>query len=380
MKKIFLLSVTILLFSCATKHENVTVISNVGVFNGLTYTPNMYLAFEGEAIVEISNQPLDYNGAKVIDGTGKTIIPPLLNAHVHAWDKKHLKEALDAGVFAVLDMHNTDQTANDMRRYRDWINYAYYYSSGPGATVPGGHGTEYGFYVPTINDSVSPKKFTEDRIKLGADYIKIMREPIMKTVDFMQTEEVIQTAHVKNKLVVAHVSFPTDAAKLGMQGVDGFAHLWFSKPRANAGQWDSIQKHKSFVVPTLYVTKKVLEEWEVRPWRDEWLEFDEVLKEAKLAYDKGMIILAGTDAPNQGFNFGTDLYEELKLLSKAGIPNTDVLKAATTNISTCFKLKEFGTLEKGKPSSFILINGNPINNISDIEKIEHIWKLGRMIK
>lgn len=380
MKNLFLCFGFLTLISCSPKRENVTVISDVGIFDGNTYKPNMHLAFDSDGIIEISSEPFEFKGATVINGKGKTIIPPLLNAHVHAWNKGHLKEAQDAGVFALLDMHNTDETAKAMRDLRNHIVYAHYYSSGPGATVPGGHGTEYGFYVPTINDSVSSEKFTLDRIKNGADYIKILREPIMNTIDFKQTDEVIRTAHAGKKLVVAHVSFPEDAARLSAQQIDGFAHLWFSKPRANAGQWDSILKSKAFVIPTLYVTKKVLEEWEQRPWRDEWLEFEDVLKEVKLAYDKGMIILAGTDAPNNDFNFGTDLYEELKLLSKAGIPNIDVLKAATTNISTCFKLKEFGALEKGKPASFILINGNPLNNINDIEKMEQIWKLGREIK
>ncbi|HRD40958.1 MAG TPA: amidohydrolase family protein [Bacteroidia bacterium] len=369
----------LILTSCSSKQEKITIISNVGLFDGYSYKSNVNLAFDGEKIIEISEQTLKYKNANEIDGRGKTIIPPLLNAHVHVWRKNDLKEALNAGVFALLDMHNTDSSSVELRGYRNNQDCAYYYSSGPGATVPAGHGTEYGVYVPTINHSVSPQQFIKDRINNGSDYIKIFREPCMPTLNYTQIKEVITTTHTNNKLAVAHVSLAKDAAVIGEQHIDGFAHLWFDTT-ATETQWDSITRYKAFIIPTLYVTTGLVQSWKGKEFIDEWLVEENILKEAKKAYEKGMTILAGTDAPNLNFNYGTDLYQELKLLSKAGIPNIDVMKAATTNVSTCFKLKEFGPLEKGKPSSFILINGNPLHNINDIEKIEGIWKLGRRIK
>ncbi len=71
---------------------------------------------------------------------------------------------------------------------------------------------------------------------------------------------------------------------------------------------------------------------------------------------------------------------ELELLHKAGIPNIDVLRAATSNIYNSFKLKKFETLKKGSKANFILINGNPVERINDIKNIENIWQNGIKIK
>jgi imidazolonepropionase-like amidohydrolase len=348
------------------------VFTNVSFFNGEEYFERVNLILNGNLIVDISTEEIIPEGFVSIDGTGKTIIPPLLNAHVHVWSEEHLKEAMNAGVFALFDMHATDEGAEYLRSFRDSTGYTYYYSSGPGATVPGGHGTQYGITVPTINSNVLPRQFVEDRVKNNADYIKILREPYLPTVSFQQTKIIIEVAHENNKLCVAHVSRLLDALELNSQGVDGFVHIWADESISD-DQLKDLNKDL-FVVPTLYVLMKFLERQGL------YNKFDDVLKDTYQIYKRGIPILAGTDAPNFNFNYGDDLYMELELLQKAGIPNIDVLRAATSNIYNSFKVKEFETLKQGSKASFILINGNPLEDINDIRKIESIWQNGIKIK
>ncbi|MFI5203310.1 MAG: amidohydrolase family protein [Flavobacteriales bacterium] len=379
MQKFLCVLLVVNFISCSSERKKgtITIIKNVNFFDGEKYSENIDIAFHNGFMVKAEED--EYEGTTIIDGKGKTIIPPLLNAHVHVWSKQDLLTAQNAGVFATLDMHTTDYTAYSLRKYRDSTRYAFYYSAGPGATVPGGHGTQYGIAMPTINDSVSPEKFVRDRIMFKSDYIKILREPSMKTINFEQTNQVIKTSHFLSKLCVAHVSVLSDAMRLGSQNIDGFVHIWRRGAITN-DQADSLVRRKIFIIPTLYVIKKSLEIIHREKTRKEYLSFDQVLNETRKLFKKGVPILAGTDAPNFNFNYGSDLYVELKLLSEAGLPNIEVLKAATTNISKCFKLKEFGKLEIGKPASFLMINGNPIKKIEDISKIEGIWKKGKRIK
>ncbi|MGI8892360.1 MAG: amidohydrolase family protein [Bacteroidia bacterium] len=379
-------SVIILLFLCSCQsndnvkesvvslgyENNKIVFANVNFFDGENYFEKVNLILDGNSIVDITTEEIIPEGFISIDGTGKTIIPPLLNAHVHVWSEEHLKEAINAGVFALFDMHTTDEGAEYLRNFRGSTGHAYYYSSGPGATVPGGHGTQYGITVPTINSYISPRQFVEDRVRNNADYIKILREPYLPTVTFEQTKIIIEEAHKNNKLCVAHVSRLADAMELNSQGIDGFVHIWADES-ISEDQLNDLNKDL-FVVPTLYVLMKSLASQGL------YNKFDDVLKDTYKIYKRGIPILAGTDAPNFNFNYGDDLYMEVELLHKAGIPNIDVLRAATSNIYNSFKLKKFETLKKGSKANFILINGNPVERINDIKNIENIWQNGIKIK
>ena len=364
--------ILIFTYSCNSSDKFI-VIKNVNLFDGENYFTDVNVILDSNIIYDVTKEKIWSFGSTVINGKDKTIIPPLLNAHVHVWNKENLREAFNAGVLGLFDMHATEESAAYLKGFRDSVGYAYYYSSGPGATVPGGHGTQYGVYVPTIDSTTSPEKFVEERIRNNADYIKILREPYMVTIDFEQTKKVINTAHKYNKLCVAHVSVLSDAMELASQNVDGFVHIW-SNEKATDAQLDSLSAKKVFIVPTLYVVRKALASWGI------YESFDNVLKDTYEAYLKRIPILAGTDAPNFNFNYGTDLYLELELLHSCGISNIDVLKTATTNISSAFKIKEFGLLKKGSSANFLLIDGNPVNNIKDIRKVASIWLNGQEIK
>lgn len=82
-----------------------------------------------------------------------------------------------------------------LKAFQDSTNYANYLSAGPGATVPSGHGTQFGMPTPTIDSSTSAQAFTLNRVEGGSDYIKILREPSRPTIitnkrvlDYFQTQ------------------------------------------------------------------------------------------------------------------------------------------------------------------------------------------------
>jgi imidazolonepropionase-like amidohydrolase len=88
----------------------------------------------------------------------------------------------------------------------------------------------------------------------------------------------------------------------------------------------------------------------------------------------GVTIVAGTDALA-----GFTLHRELELYAKAGIPNADVLRIATLVPAQILKReKDLGTIEPGKLADFILVDGNPLQNISDIRKVSRVVKDGKV--
>ncbi len=98
--------------------------------------------------------------------------------------------------------------------------------------------------------------------------------------------------------------------------------------------------------------------------------FQKMLEMIKLLYDNGITIVPGTD------DFvGFVLHKELENYSKAGIPNADVLKIATLqSAKVAGKEKEFGSLEPGKVADIIIIDGDPLRQMSDIRRVQTIIK------
>ena len=92
-------------------------------------------------------------GAKVVDGKGKTLLPGLIDCHTHTFTPDHLKQAIVFGVTLELDMF-TDQSFAARMRSEEAAGKADgradLRSAGTLVTAPGGHGTEYGIKIPTI--------------------------------------------------------------------------------------------------------------------------------------------------------------------------------------------------------------------------------------
>lgn len=362
----------------AQSSSSVTIIKNVNVFTGEDYLENVSIVFDNESIIAFSKNTDDYKEAHIIDGTNKTIIPPLVNAHVHVWSSAALKESLQAGIFANLDMHTTDESANSLRAYNDSLGYSKYFSSNAAATVPNGHGTQFGIAVPTINDEVSPEQFVQDRLDANADYIKVIKEPLWATLSEQQTMEVIQAAHKNNVLAVGHSHILKESIILAEQGIDGLVHVWIDK-KSDQETLMTMKESKLFMAPTALVTDALLTLRKNAGRGQNDLSTEEVLQEIKKAHDAGIPILAATDSPNMQFNFSDQLFDEMDLIKKAGLSNIEVLKTATTNTYKAFSLDGFNELKKGSLSNFVLIEGNPITDLKDIRNKKVIYKQGKVV-
>jgi imidazolonepropionase-like amidohydrolase len=94
----------------------------------------------------------------------------------------------------------------------------------------------------------------------------------------------------------------------------------------------------------------------------------------------GVKILAGTDVPNAYVIAGFGLHDELALLVKAGLTPMQALLAATRNPAEYFgELREQGTIEKGKIANLILLDANPLDNITNTTRINAVIQNGKYL-
>ncbi|MGN8067534.1 amidohydrolase family protein [Mucilaginibacter sp. SG564] len=96
--------------------------------------------------------------------------------------------------------------------------------------------------------------------------------------------------------------------------------------------------------------------------------------------DAGVIIAAGTDAGNIGTQHASSLFTELKTMQQAGMSNWQVIQSATINGAKAIgKDKEFGSIEKGKKADLVLLNGNPADQLDNLQKISLVINKGHVI-
>lgn len=102
--------------------------------------------------------------------------------------------------------------------------------------------------------------------------------------------------------------------------------------------------------------------------------FENMLKMLKMLYSSGITFVPGTD------DFpGFALHRELELYARAGVPNKEVLQKATLiSARIAGKESELGSVEVGKKANLILVDGDPVKNISDIRRVEYSMKGGHV--
>jgi imidazolonepropionase-like amidohydrolase len=100
-----------------------------------------------------------------------------------------------------------------------------------------------------------------------------------------------------------------------------------------------------------------------------------LLETVRVLHKAGVPIVAGTDQAVPGFS----LDREIELYVKAGFTPMEAIQAATLVPAQAMGMeKESGTIEAGKRADVILVDGNPLENISDIRKVSTVFAVGRM--
>src|SRR5690606_26429143 len=169
-----------------------------------------------------------------IDGSGMTLLPGLIDAHVHTWGGARA-EALVFGVTTVLDMFSLPDVLPHARQQRESVvptREADLYGAGYLATVEGGHGTQYGLAVPTLASPEQATEWVAARKDEGSDFIKLVREDMSSyregdpqpSLDRATAAAVIAAARAEGMLAVVHVSTLEHAMEALQDGAHGLVH------------------------------------------------------------------------------------------------------------------------------------------------------------
>ncbi|ANH61177.1 amidohydrolase family protein [Dokdonia donghaensis] len=373
-----LLLTLLLVITSISSAQGDFVINNVTLFNGEEILENRSVAVSNGTITKVSKRP--QKAETIIDGQGKFLMPALTNAHVHTWALPQLKEAAQAGVLNLLDMHGMEPMQKAMVDARTSLDGARLYRAGYAATTEGGHGSQYGFPIPTLSKSADAETWVNDRVAAGVDYIKIIVEPWKKTLDKETVAQIIKEAHKASKIAVVHVSNEEDAYNSLISDADGLVHIYHDKPMTDQHLQELVEEKDFFVIPTILTTVLIQPLYFNKTKEETALIEANLLKEVKRLYDAGIPILAGTDPPNANINIGSDLYKELAFFAKAGLPIEAVLASATSLPAEKFFLEGVGYIKKGYKADLLLLEQSPVNDVMKLNTLSHIWKEGTLVE
>ncbi len=385
-------------------------IEGVRVFDGQAWHDDTTVLVDGETIVAVDPGAVAPKTAERIAGEGMTLLPGLIDAHTHVQMPDQLTRAAVFGVTTEIDMFTLPAIAEALRKpATEGPPRAALHSAGILATVPGGHGTEYGFAIPTLTTPDEAQAFVDARIAEGSDFIKIVLDDAHSfggdnpTVDTATLTALIEAAHARDVLAVVHISAQKDAIRAIEAGADGLAHM-FLQPDPGDAFVTAAAEHGVFVTETLAVLFAMCDgtrggalgqdaRIKNRLLPSEFGALSRVFPGAnpgatpcehalattgKLA-QAGVHLLASTDAPNAGTVHGASLHDELALLVKAGLSPTQALEAATAHPAAAFGLDDRGRIAVGKRADLLLVRGDPSTDIEATRAIEGVWTGGRAV-
>ncbi|OYY78785.1 MAG: hypothetical protein B7Y43_04315 [Sphingomonas sp. 28-62-20] len=383
-----------------------TLIKNVTVFDGVQKQIDRSVLIEGSKIIDVNYRGKILPSMRIVDGRGKTLLPGLIDSHVHAYAGQD--DALLFGVTTQLDMFSPPESTRAVRtRMARGDNRAMsdIFTAGFLATVPKGHGTEYGLPVPTLTKPEEADAWVAARLAEGSDYIKIVNEPgtiigrAVPTLDAPTIRALVAAAHQRSKLAVVHAQTLATATESINAGADGLVHLFADQDGGAA--FAKLAKNKgAFIVPTYAVLevfsgrsgtatlldhpalsgllpKPAIDTVRQSFGADRSTKLDGI-EAANLAalVKAGVPILAGTDAGNPGTWYGLSLHREMDLLVKGGLSPVQALSAATAAPAKAFRLTDRGRIATGFKADMMLVEGDPTRAIADVHNIVEIWKDG----
>jgi len=381
-QSVFLISILLVCISCSPKKDYDFVVENVKLFDGnrVFEHANVYVKNGLIAKMDTFKTEIDCNYKYLINGNNKTLIPGLINAHTHPQSRKDLNDAAKAGILTMMDLLRlVEDSIPVFKSLGETSNYSNYFSSGIGADMPNGvfklytHHTNQ--YAPLTKKDV--ESFISDRIKNKADYIKILYDSRLpeKFSDSI-FDKLINEVHKNKLLAITHSELLRDACYEFRHGADIIGHGWVDSLITN-NEIEKWKQREFYIIPTLFLHTKVKKELNLKSYA---LTEEQIIGEIGKLHKAGITIVAGTDAPADNLNFTTDFYKELQLYVRAGMQPIDALKTATINAAKAFKLSDIGIIKENISADFVLVNGDILNNINEIKKIETVWKKGIKIK
>jgi imidazolonepropionase-like amidohydrolase len=378
---------------------------------------NQTIVIQGDKIVSVGSDSAAPAGAQVIDLPNATVLPGLIDAHTHItmttnfgystlgisiprealYGARNARVTLDAGFTTVRNVGASGFTDVALR---DAINAGdvpgpRMLVSGPALSITGGHCDEN--FLPFemhaqaegVADGVEAVQHkTREIIKYGADLIKICAtggvlshgdNPQASQFTLEEMKAIVADAHRLGRKVAAHAHGAQGIRWASEAGVDSIEHGSYIDDAAIA----EMKKNGTYLVPKLYLMDWFFENAEKIGTPAELIaKGHEVMPAARKnvarAFAAGVKVGFGTDAAV--YPHGLNAHE-FAVMVKLGLTPLQAIQAATVNDADLLGWSDkVGTIEAGKWADLVAVDGDPLADVTTLERVKFVMKGGEVIK
>ena len=402
-----------------------TLFTNANLFDGETdeLKQGYHVLVEGTGIREVSDRPLRSASAETVDVKGKTLMPGLIDAHVHVTDHdvsparlqelppswvalkaaKLMREMLFRGFTSIRDAAGADSGLSRAVE-EDLIIGPRLFHCGRGLSQTGGHGdfrepgnnavacSCSGAGMTIIADGVSAvRKAAREELRKGAHAIKIMASggvtsPSDPLLGLQYSEDeiraVVEEAEHRETYVLAH-AYSDEAIRRSLEcGVRSIEHANFIELETAL----LATRSNAFVNPTLVTYQAMID-------RGKEIGLPAYSTEkVSVVHQAGLESLENLKKAQTNTGFGTDLFgplhdmqsREFEIRAEVLSP-FEILRSATKINAELLNMDtRLGCIKPGALADIVIVDGNPLRNISILQQpdttITHIMKSGRFYK
>ncbi len=355
---------------------------------------------------------------KVIDANERWLLPGMTDLHVHLYHPgfvplppkgsqmayasiiaaNNLRSALQAGITTLRGISDGDHLDLAMRTavQRRMIVGPRLFVAGIGICMTGGHGSGLPGATHEVDGPWAVRKAVREEVKAGADLIKLLSSHRTDNPEFTQEEIDAGTdeAHRHGKKIAIHVANHVGVRMAAKAGVDTIEHGSFVDEESA----DLMAKKGIVLIPTLwvknYIPERIKKQKEqaaekgifnlseadleqTRVWFERCVE--QLPKTMKLVKSKGIRVGTGTDNVFGDQTFAV-LPEEIEWLTKYGFSNMEAIRSATKiGAEAIGKENDFGSVEAGKYADLIMVDRDPLKDITVLKEVSWVMKEGTVI-
>jgi imidazolonepropionase-like amidohydrolase len=379
---------------------------------------NQVIAIHGDKIIKVGSEDLIAAGEpNVIDLSNATVLPGLIDAHTHITfapnfgysrlaisvprealtGARNAKVTLEAGFTTI---RNVGASGYADVALRDAVNAGdlpgpRMLVSGPALSITGGHCDnnllpfDYHATNGGVADGVEAVQHkTREIIKYGADLIKVCAtggvlskgdNPQHSQYTLDEMKAIVTDAHRLGRKVAAHAHGAEGIRWASMAGVDSIEHGSYIDDAAIT----EMKKNGTYLVPTLYLMDWFFENAEkIGTPPDLIAKGREVMPAARKnvarAFAAGVKVGFGTDAAV--YPHGLNAHE-FAVMVKLGLTPLHAIQSATINDADLLGWSDkVGTIEPGKWADIIAVDGDPLVDVTTLERVKFVMKGGEVVK
>jgi len=402
-----------------------TVIHAGLLIDGVSATPRsgMSILIAGNRIVRVENGFAMPPGATIVDLKGATVLPGFIDSHTHITGELggdpivhfatrghdddavrstvYAKRTLDAGFTTIRNLGADGGVDVALKRA---INEGFLpgprvWSARNALSITGGHGDMGGIRPdlgpePTwqqgiVNSPEEAAKAVRYQHKYGADLIKftatggvlsINDSGHLQQFSMAEMRSIVDTAHLLGMKVAAHAHGKDGMESAIKAGVDSIEHGTYLDDETVA----LFKKHGTYYVPTILAGKTVAD-MAKKPGalhpsvREKAAKIGPLIQGAfARAYKGGVKIAFGTDS---GVSAHGENAREFGYMVEAGMPAMDAILSATRNAADLLGAADsVGSIQPGRFADVIAVAGDPLKDISELQRVTFVMKGGRVYK